>query len=84
MVSVVTDCVNFIKKRYLSKQIFKQVLKDFDADYDYFLYFCAVGCTSRGNILGRFYFLLSEVIEFTNLKKCPLTELEDENWFGDL
>ena len=24
--------------------------------------------------------LLSEITEFTNLKKCPLTELERENW----
>ena len=31
---VVTDCINFIKKRYLNSRILKQVLKDFDADYD--------------------------------------------------
>ena len=30
-------------------------------------------------MLERFYSLLLEIIEFTNLKKCPLTELEDEN-----
>ena len=28
--------------------------------------------------------LLPEIIEFRNLKKCPLTELEDENWLCDL
>ena len=42
VVSVVTDCINFIKKRDLSNRLFKQVFKDFDADYDDFLYFCAV------------------------------------------
>ena len=33
---------------------------------------------------GRFHSLLPEIIEFTNLKKCLLTELEDENWLCDL
>ena len=85
VVSVVTDCIDFIKKkRDLNNRIFKQVLKDFDADYDDFLYFCAVRWTSCGNILGRFHSLLPEIIEFRNLKKCPLTELEDENWLCDL
>ena len=72
------------KKRDLNNRIFKQVLKDFDADYDDFLYFCAVRWTSCGNMLGRSYSLLPEIIEFRNLKKCPLTELEDENWLCDL
>ena len=35
-------------------------------------------------MLGRFHSLLPEIIEFRNLKKCPLTELEDENWLCDL
>ena len=38
---------------------------------------------SCGNLLGRFHFLLPETIEFRNLK-CPLTELEDENWLCNL
>ena len=84
VVSVVTDCINFIKNRDLNNHIFKQVLKDFDADYDDLLYFCAVCWTSCGNMLGRFHSLLPEIIEFRNLKKCPLTELEDENWLCDL
>ena len=42
VVSMITDCINFIKKRDLNNCIFKQVLKDFDADYDDLLYFCAV------------------------------------------
>ena len=78
VVSVVTDCINFIKKRDLNNRIFKQVLKDFDADYDDLLYFCAVRWTSCGNMLERFHSLLPAIIEFRNLKKCPLTELEDE------
>ena len=41
VVLVVTDCINFTKKRDLNNRIFKQVLKDFDADYDDLLYFCA-------------------------------------------
>ena len=85
VVSVVTNCIDFIKKkRDLNNRIFKQVLKDFDADYDDFLYFCAVRWTSCGNMLGRFHSLLPEIIQFKNLKKCPLTELEDENWLCDL
>ena len=85
VVSVVTDCIDFTKKkRDLNNRIFKQVLKDFDADYDDFLYFCAVRWTSCGNMLGRFHSLLPEIIEFRNLKKCPLTELEDENWLCGL
>ena len=83
VVSVITDCINFIKKRDLNNRIFMQVLKDFDADYDDLLYFCAVCWTSCGNMLGRFHSLLPE-IEFRNLKKCPLTELEDENWLCNL
>ena len=35
-------------------------------------------------MLGRFHSLLPEIVEFRNLKKCPLTELEDENWLCDL
>ena len=35
-------------------------------------------------MLGRFHSLLPEIIEFRNLKKGPLTELEDENWLCDL
>ena len=35
-------------------------------------------------MLGRFHSLLLEIIEFRNYKKCPLTELEDENWLCDL
>ena len=35
-------------------------------------------------MLGRFHSLLQEIIEFRNLKKCPLTELEDKNWLCDL
>ena len=35
-------------------------------------------------MFGRLYFLLREKIEFTNLKKCPLTELEDKNCLHDL
>ena len=84
VISVVTSCINFIKKRDLNNRIFKQVLKDFDADYDDLLYFVAVRWTSCGNMLGRFHSLLPEIIEFRNLKKCPLTELEDENWLCDL
>ncbi|XP_076811806.1 general transcription factor II-I repeat domain-containing protein 2-like [Clavelina lepadiformis] len=84
VISVVTDCINFIKKRDLNNRIFKQVLKDFDADYDDLLYYCAVRWTSCGNMLRRFNSLLPEIIEFRNLKKCPLTEIEDENWLCDL
>ena len=84
VISVVTSCINFIKKRDLNNCIFKQVLKDFDADYHDLLYFVAVRWTSCGNMLGRFHSLLPEIIEFRNLKKCPLTELEDENWLCDL
>ena len=84
MVSMVTDCINFMKKRDLNNSIFKQVLKDFDADYDDLPYFCAVRWTSCENMLGRFHSLLAEIIEFRNLKKCPSTELEDENWLCDL
>ena len=84
VISVVTDCINFIKKRDLNNRIFKQVLKDFDADYDGLLCYSAVRWTSCGNMLARFYSLLPEIIEFRKLKKCPLTELEDENWVCDL
>ena len=35
-------------------------------------------------MLVCFYSLLPEIIEFTNLQKCPFTELEDENWLRDL
>jgi len=35
-------------------------------------------------MLGHFHSLLPEIIEFRNLRKCPLTELEDENWLCDL
>ena len=35
-------------------------------------------------MLGRFHSLLPEIIEFRNLKKCPLTELEDKNWLCNL
>ena len=83
VVSMVLDCISFIKKRDLNNRIFKQVLKDFDANYDD-LCFCAVSWPSYGNILGRFYSLLPEIFEFTNLKKCFLTELEDENWLRGL
>ena len=34
-------------------------------------------------MLGCFYPLLPEIIEFTNLKKCPLTKVENENWLRD-
>ena len=84
VVSVVTDCINFIKKRDLNNCIFKQVLKEFDTDYDDLLYFTAVCWTSCGNMLGHFHSLLPEIIEFRNLKKCPLTELDDENWLCKL
>ena len=76
--------INFIKNRDLNNRILKQVLKDFEADYDELVYYGAVCWTSRGNMLGRYYFFLSEIIEFTNLKMCSLTELEDENWLRDL
>jgi len=84
VVSVVTDCINLIKKRDLNNRMFKQVLQDFDADYDDLLCFCAVRWTSGASMLGRFHYLLPEMTEFRNLKKCPLTELEDENWLCDL
>ena len=42
--------------------MFKQVLKDFDADS---LYFCACWM-SGGNTLGHFHFLLPEITECTN------------------
>ena len=84
VISVATSCINFIKKKDLNNRIFKQVLKDFDADYDDLLYFVAVRWTSCGNMFGRFHSLLLEIIEFRNLKKCPLTELKDENWLCDL
>ena len=84
VVAVVTDCINFIKKRDLNNRIFKQVLKNFDADCDDLLYFCVVRWTSCGNMFGHLHYLLSEIIEFRNLMKYPLTELEDENWLCDL
>ncbi|XP_077968777.1 general transcription factor II-I repeat domain-containing protein 2-like [Styela clava] len=68
----------------LNNRIFKQVLKDFDADYDDLLYFCAVRWTSCGNMLARFHSLLPKIVEFRNLEKCLLTVLEDENWLCDL
>ena len=83
VVSVVVDRIKFTKKRDLNNRIFKKVVKDFDTDYDNLLYFCAIRWTSRGNMLGRYHSLLPEIIEFTNLKKCPLTELEDEKWLRD-
>ena len=83
VVSVVTDCINLIKKRDLNNRIFKQVLKDFNADNDD-LYFCAVRWTSCENMLGRFHFLLPKIVEFRNLKKSPSTEMEDENCMCDL
>ena len=49
VISVVTSCINFIKKRDLNNRIFKQVLKNFDADYDDLLYFVA-----RGQVVGIF------------------------------
>ncbi|XP_077968781.1 general transcription factor II-I repeat domain-containing protein 2-like [Styela clava] len=67
VVSVVTDCINYIKERDLNNRIFKQVLKDFDADYDDLLYFCAVRWTSCGNMLARFHSLLPKIVEFRNL-----------------
>ena len=79
VISVVTECINFIKKRDLNNRIFMQVLKDFDADCDHLRCFCAACWRSHENMLGRFYSVVSEIIEFTNLKKCPLTDLEDEN-----
>ena len=35
-------------------------------------------------MLGRYYSLLSEILKLKNLKKCPLTELENEDWLRDL
>ena len=35
-------------------------------------------------MLGLYDSLLSEIIEFTNLKTCSLTKLKDENWLRDL
>ena len=35
-------------------------------------------------MLGHSCFLLPENIEFTNLKRCFLTELKEENYFRDL
>ena len=58
---------SLIKKKYLKNRIFKQALKDFDADYD-FLHFCAVRWMSCGNMLGNFHSLLPEIIEFKNLR----------------
>ena len=84
VVLVDTGCINFIKRSDLNNRIFKQVLKDFDAGYDDLFYFCAVRWTSCGNVLGRFHSLLQEIIEFRNLKKCPLAELKDANWLCDL
>ena len=68
MISVVTDCINLIKKRDLNNCVFEQVLIDFDADYDDLLYFSAVRWTSCGNMLGCFHSLLPEIIEFRNLR----------------
>ena len=76
--------LTLLKKTDLNNRIFKQVLKDFDADYDDLLFFCAVFWTSCGNMPGRFHSLLLEIIEFRNLRKCPLIELENENWLCDL
>ena len=67
VVSVVTDCINFNNKRDLNNSIFKQILKNSDADYDDLLYFCAVRWMSCENMLGRFHSLLPEIIEFRNL-----------------
>ena len=35
-------------------------------------------------MVGRFHSLLPEIIEIAILKKCPLTEPDDENWLRDL
>ena len=37
-----------------------------------------------GICLGVFIFFCQKLLSLQNLKKCPLTELEDENWLCDL
>ena len=48
------------------------------------LRFTAVCWTSCENMRGRLHSLLPDIIEFRNLKKCPLTKLENENWLCEL
>ena len=61
VILVVTDCINFIRKRDLNNCIFKQVLKEFDADYDDLLYFTAVRWTSCGN-MGAFILFCQKLL----------------------
>ena len=79
VVSVVTDCINFIKKRNLNNLIFKQFLKDLTLIL-MIIFISVQFITSCGNMLGRFHSLLPKIIEFRNLKKCTLIDLKNENW----
>ena len=82
--SVVIKVVNIIGSHSLRHRQFQQFLKDVGSEYFDLPFYCQVRWLSRGKMLHRFFYLLSEVKTFMQRQTLQIPELENQEWICDL
>ena len=82
----VIKIVNYIKKSVVTSHLFRQLCKEINADHETLLYYTAVRWLSKGNVIGRFFELRSEIKQFLEIEKKAtfLKFSSDESWLRGL
>ncbi|KAJ4440532.1 hypothetical protein ANN_08673, partial [Periplaneta americana] len=84
VMSVVVNCVNFIKSSSLRNRQFKELLEELGSHYENVPYYCHVRWLSRGALLRRFFQLRCEINNFMKKQGHEVPELTQEEWLCDL
>ncbi|KAJ4431078.1 hypothetical protein ANN_19672, partial [Periplaneta americana] len=84
VMSVVVNCVNFIKSSSLRNRQFKELLEELGSHYENVPYYCHVRWLSRGALLRRFFQLRCEINNFMKKQGHEVPELTQKEWLCDL
>ena len=82
--NVVTDTVNFIRRRGLKHRQFQEFLKAVEADYGDVVYYSHVRWLSRGKVLYRFFCLRKEIDLFMKSIGRTVLSLNSNEWLWKL
>ncbi|GBM23263.1 General transcription factor II-I repeat domain-containing protein 2A [Araneus ventricosus] len=80
VINLVIKIINSILAKALYHRQFKDFLEEIDSQFSDLLLHNKVRWLSRGNVLQRFVFCLSEIKTFLNEKSNDHPELEEDKW----
>ena len=86
MLNLVIKLINFVKESALNFCLFKELCRDMNADHELLLFYCAVRCLSKGNVVCRIFALRKELKDLLQLQKKDtfVVASNDENWCKQL